>query len=266
MPLILIHGGNYGGYDCAEDWSMNIGALAKHHTVYAIDKIGCGFTDNPLRDEDYIIGASVKQVYDFMGATGIDKAHVAGHSRGGYTATRFALEHPEAVLTLTIVSSSSLITPPNPQYDMWDQEASKISDFRERIRYLVAVNSFSAGHITDALLDVMVKVIGLDKSKAAAAKMEAGLKKQFKEDLVARQKETHEWIRSGRLKCPTLILWGANDPSATMERCGIPCMNLVMPSVPRSEMHILNQAGHYCFREQPDSFNSTLGDFLARNS
>ncbi|MBI2185309.1 MAG: alpha/beta hydrolase [Thaumarchaeota archaeon] len=265
-PLLLIHGGNYGQYCSANDWDTNIDSLGKHFHVYAIDKIGCGFTDNPKSDKDYVIGATVQHAYDFLRAMKIDRAHVAGHSRGGYATTRLALEHPEIAKTLIIVDSSTLMTPPNPMYDQWDREAEKIPDLKQRYRYIVTANSYSGTHVTDDFVNITVKIVSLAKTQEAAAKMAAGLKKQFNEDLVARQKETHEWIRAGRLKCPTLIMWAYTDPSATMERCGVPCMNLVMPNVPKSEMHIVNQAGHYCYREQPQAFDNAVVDFIRRYS
>lgn len=265
-PLLLIHGGSFGRFSGANDWDTNIDHLSKHFKVYSIDKIGCGFTDNPRRDEEYVIGSTVQHAFDFLKTMKIDKAIVAGHSRGGYAATRLALEHPEIVRTLILVSSSTLMTPPNPVYNQWDREASKIQDQREMYRYLMTANSYSGAHVTEELVDQMIQIESLPKSKEAKAKMDAGLRKKFNEDIVFRQNETQEWIRAGRLKCPTLIIWGFNDPSATMDRCGVPCMNLIMPSVPISEMHVLNHAGHYCFREQPQAFDTMVIDFIRRYS
>jgi len=265
-PLLLIHGGNFGKEESANDWDTNIEDLGATFHVYAPDKIGCGFTDNPKRDTEFVIGTTVQHAYDFLEAMKIRETHVAGHSRGGYVATRLALEHPEMVKTLTIVDSSTLMTPPNPQYNLWEKEAAKIPDLRQRVRYLVTVNSYSGAHVTDDFVDLMVRIVTLPKSREAVTKMEGGLKHQFREDLVGKQKDTHERIRAGGLKCPTRVVWGFNDPSATMERCGIPCMNLVLPSVPKSEMHILNHAGHFSFREQPTAFNRGLIDFIGRYS
>jgi len=57
---VLFHGGHFGSHDaadCAEDWSLNFDGLAERFHVYAVDKIGQGFTDNPQRDEDYTMAA-----------------------------------------------------------------------------------------------------------------------------------------------------------------------------------------------------------------
>ena len=265
-PLVLVHGGAFGGFDNAEDWEVNFDNLAEHFHTYAIDKVGQGFSDPPLSDEEYIIGAHVNHIYDFMSAVGIQSAHLAGHSRGGYAVTRVALEHPEVVRTLTIIDSSTLMTPPNPIYDEWARQAANIPDPREQIRYQVTANSFRGDHVSERQIDVALEILDLQKTKDVIGRMDDGLRDQFKADLVARQPETHAWIRDGGIKCPTLVIWAFNDPSATMEHCGIPCMQLILPSVPNSQMHIVNEAGHYCYREQPEAFEDVLITFIKKNS
>src|SRR5688572_6433979 len=61
--VVLFHGGNFGSHDaadCSEDWSLNFDGLAERFHVFAVDKIGQGFTDNPKRDEDYTMAAVVQ--------------------------------------------------------------------------------------------------------------------------------------------------------------------------------------------------------------
>lgn len=266
QPMLLIHGGHFGRYDSADDWGLNIDSLGKNFEVYAIDKIGQGFTDNPRSDGEYLIGSTVKHAFDFVKTMGLEKVNVVGHSRGGYAATRLALEHPEDFATLTIVDSSTLMTPPNPIYEQWDRDAEKIADNRAKLKYLVAANSYSDKHITEDYVDAMEKIWKQPKIKEAQTKMKSGLMKIFKADVVERQNEAQEWIRKGGLKkCPTLVMWAYNDPSATMDTCGIPCMNLIMPNVPESRMHIVNHAGHFCYREQPEEFEAVLTYFVKRH-
>lgn len=266
-PLLLVHGGHFGTKSSANDWDLNIDGFAKYFHVLAIDKIGCGFTDNPESDNEYVIGTTVQHAYDFLNAMRIDSTHLVGHSRGGYAVCRLALEHSEVVKTLVIVASSTLMVYTSPNiYDEWNRQAALIKDIRESYRYRVAANSFGSEHITDGYVDVMVEIATLPKTREAEAKMEARLKPRFGEDLVARQKETHEWIRAGGIKAPTLIVWGYNDPSAKFDPVGLDTLRLILPSMPQSQMHILNQAGHYCFREQSDAFVAAVTSFIRLNS
>ena len=43
----------------------------------------------------------------------------------------------------------------------------------------------------------------------------------------------------------------------------IDTFDLILPNVPRSEAHILNPSGHYCYREQPRAFLDAVLCFLA---
>jgi pimeloyl-ACP methyl ester carboxylesterase len=261
-PLVLIHGGSFSHIENAEDWEHNVDGLAAAFHVLAFDKLGNGFTDNPRTAADYLIGRTVDHAVGFLRALGLPPAHVVGHSRGGYTAARLALEHPDAVRSLTIVDSSTLMAPHNPQYDAWDREAAAIDDPRERMRYLIAANSYSPAHITDRMIDVALEIEALPKTAEAREVMAAGAKARNNADLVERQAETHAWIRDGRLRCPTLVVWGFNDRSAPLDRVGVACLNLILPSVPDSEFHVLNHAGHNSMREQPEAFNRVLTSFI----
>jgi pimeloyl-ACP methyl ester carboxylesterase len=261
-PLVLVHGGSFGHIENAEDWELNVDGLAETFRVFAFDKIGNGFTDNPRTPDGYFIGRTVDHAAAFIRALGLESAHVVGHSRGGYTATRLALEHPDAVRTLTIVDSSTLMAPHNPQYDAWDREAEQLSDPRARTRYLIAANSHGEAHITERMIDVALEIEALPKTVEARRIMDGGAKTRNNADLIERQAETHAWIREGRLRSPTLVVWGFNDRSAPIERVGIACLNLILPSVPESEFHVLNHAGHNSMREQPDAFNRVLTSFI----
>lgn len=93
-PLVLVHGGNCGdndNVDLASNWDLNWPWLVKSFHVYALDKLGQGFTDLPRRDEDYHFGCVVHHAYGFIRALGLRQVHLVGHSRGGYVSTRLAL-------------------------------------------------------------------------------------------------------------------------------------------------------------------------------
>ena len=122
-------------------------------------------------------------------------------------------------------------------------------------------NSFSYGHITDEWLGDTLLVVTSPNFKKAAQKY-ANLSKQFMDDLERRVNETQQWIRDGKLKTPTLVIWGFNDPSARFFPAGVDCIKLIMDNVPYSQSVVLNEAGHYGFREQANSFVSALRSFI----
>ena len=260
-PMLLVHGGQFGGGASAEDWFLNFDGLAESFHVYAIDKIGQGYSDIPDRDEDYVIGTAVQHSVDFLKTLDIDSAHIVGHSRGGYLAARVALEHPEIVKTIVIIDSATLMQPITFYKDV-AESAPHFDDPKERSKYLTAANSYGTAHITDDWVEGKLKIDGLPKYQEAAVK-NAELEDQFNRNLVAMQKETHAWIRAGGLNCPTLVVWGLEDPSALWDPMGLDCLNLILPNVADSQMHIFNHAGHYSFREHPEEFVGVVKAFIA---
>ncbi len=266
-PLILVHGGSFGGHYCAAGWTPNMPGLARHFRVFALDKVGCGWTDNPKSDEGYRIGASVAHLRGFIKALGLTGACVAGHSRGGYTVTRLALESPELIRALLVVSSATLMTAPNPIYREWDLQAAKLPDARARCRFLASANSYSDSHVTEAWVEQLAAIEELEKSREAAGLLNRStgrLWRQFESDLVSRQAETHEWIAREGIRHPTLVLWGMQDPSARFEPVGLNAIRMMMSHAPICEAHVFNHAGHYVFREQQAAFDAVVIDFLKR--
>ena len=133
-PMLLLHGGDYSSTSNATVWGPAYDSLARKFHVYALDRLGQGFTDLPKRDSDYVIGTTVQHSYEFLKRLGIDQTHVVGHSRGGYAACRLTLEYPDVIKTLTIVDSGTLMTvqeTPNDWYDKVEEEAMRLSDPRD---------------------------------------------------------------------------------------------------------------------------------------
>jgi 2-hydroxy-6-oxonona-2,4-dienedioate hydrolase len=190
--------------------------------------------------------------------------HLVGHSRGGYAVTRMALDHPDLVRTLTVVSSSSVTNPFNPVYSQWREKAETMEE-RAAVRYLISANSYSDEHITETMVDAGVEIGRLAKTRQAKALMDSGLYEEFKAHLLRRIEDMKRELAAGQLQTPTLVLWGFNDPSATVERCLQPAIDLFLRNVRDSELHVFNQAGHYCYREQPEAFADTLIGFIGRH-
>lgn len=263
-PIVLVHGGHFGVRGSAEDWDRNFGRLAEHHRVIAYDKLGMGFTDNPQSTDDYTIEAQTSHFKSLLDALNMDGVHLVGHSRGGYVVTRTALDQPSRVATLTIIASSSITNPFNPIYAEWRHHAATMEE-RDAVKYLIRANSFSDVHITERIVDVGIEVGRTDNFAQAQKLMSEGLYDRFKEDLLKRLDVIKADIAAGGLTMPTLLMWGFNDPSATIDRCGKPAIDQFFPVVADCEMHILNHAGHYCFREQPEAFEGTLLGFIERH-
>ncbi len=272
-PLILFHGGNFGNndnIDLADNWDRNWPWFVKSFHVYAPDKLGQGFTDLPKRDEDYTMAAVIEHPYDFIREMGLKKVHLVGHSRGGYLVTRLTLEHPELVRTLVVVDSATLAPGENPSSE---KERSKMRRAKllshapqplltkESLQWVSEAFSSSAEHVTEDWIAIRHQVAALPQSVEAIRKMSKLFSSLFLPQLGQQKEETLRWIKEGRLKTPTLLVWGYNDPSAVITS-GMGLFKLLAPSVSRAQMHIFNKAGHYCYREPPEDFARVVTDFI----
>jgi pimeloyl-ACP methyl ester carboxylesterase len=98
-PVVLIHGG-LTTIGEMQEW---IKELAKTRRVIAVEMQGHGHTadsDRPLSFET--LGDDIAALLDHLK---IPKADVIGHSFGGATAIRAAIQHPDNVRRLVVVSS-----------------------------------------------------------------------------------------------------------------------------------------------------------------
>ena len=57
-----------------------------------------------------------------------------------------------------------------------------------------------------------------------------------------------------------LIVWGLNDPTATIDQ-SFALYETIVHREPRTEMHIVNESGHFSYREHPQAFNRLILDY-----
>jgi 2-hydroxy-6-oxo-6-(2'-carboxyphenyl)-hexa-2,4-dienoate hydrolase len=264
-PVVLFHGGHFGSHDaadCADDWSLNFADLAQWFHVFAVDKLGQGFTDNPKTDEDYTMAAVVQHAHGFLKTLGLRKVHPLGHSRGAYLVARLVIEHPELFSSCILVDTNTLApgisknetvmaNPPHPRLSRASQ------------RWVLQKYSYGYEHITEEWLDTMVRVAATAKYQEAVKKMEdVGLRiTRFLPQLARQKDETLGIIRDRGLGLPTLLAWSYNDPTATIDQ-GYALFDLITRSTPDARMYIYNRAGHFSYREHPSEFNEMLRSFI----
>jgi pimeloyl-ACP methyl ester carboxylesterase len=97
-PLVLLH----GGLGAAELWAPVLPALAAGRRVIAVDLQGHGHTadvDRPFRAET--MADDVAALIEYLG---LERADVMGYSLGGMVALRTAIQHPQRVRRLVVVS------------------------------------------------------------------------------------------------------------------------------------------------------------------
>ena len=283
QPLVLIHGGQWPATASADGWSPIFDHLAQNFHVYAFDKLGMGFTDNPRVDSDYSMDAIIRHATDFIRTMGLQRIVLAGHSRGALPAARIACDHPELVSDLVIFDSNTL-APDDPNTpDREDPPPVACPPTRDEIRASELRNRQYYGKqmITDRHVETQYRIAQLPKIREVDEKFRDLRDRWIRDNKSELEKNpklgsnmgattwwmykakysTLDKIHAGGIKAPTIVIWGFNDPTAPYF-LGVNLMETLAKVVDRSELHILNHAGHFVFAEHPAEVTRLITGFV----
>lgn len=264
--VLLMHGARIGEESApgnAEEFEYNFPAIIEAgYRAISVDKLGQGYTGNPLRDEDYSLRGQALHMAEFMRTHGAGPYHVVGHSRGAYVACRITLDYPQLVRSCVLVDTNSSAPGPGRNEIVFACNPYPPGT-REATDWVLRNYSFRRDHVTREWVDQAAQILALDKYKTAIRKMKnEGLTETVFGPMLSEDREelftrivTHGLLR------PTLIVWAFNDPTAPLE-LGYRLFTLLGQRTQRCQMHILNEAGHFSFREQPEIFNRVVTEFL----
>ena len=267
--IVFIHGvqmGTTDGSSNARSWELNFSVLSQAHNCISLDRLGQGYTDNPRSDDDYTMHASVQHIIRFLDLLGKKPYHLVGHSRGGYIVTRITMERPDLVSSTTCVSSGTL-SPGVTRTHVMVRNRPQPEWTRESIRWYLERYSYNPSIVTEEWIDESLKIGLLPKSRFAASRMyEGGLqKKQFAPKLLEQRTQVHRWLIEHGMPCPTLVVWGYQDPGADFE-AGQQLIELFMKHQRDTEVRIFNRSGHFVYREHPAAFNRLLDGWVRARS
>ena len=98
-PLVLIMGFGADG----NVWDKHVAEYQKHFSCILIDNRGVGNSDQP--SGPYSTSMMADDVVAVMNQAGVEKARVAGISMGGAISQQLALNYPERVQSLALIST-----------------------------------------------------------------------------------------------------------------------------------------------------------------
>ncbi|MGE0627911.1 MAG: alpha/beta fold hydrolase [Hyphomicrobiaceae bacterium] len=228
-------------------WGPQVGLFAKKHTVILPDHRGTG------RSSHTTSGLTISQhAADFAALVrhlGIGPVHAVGSSTGGAIAQMLALEQPDVVKTISIVSS-------------WSRgDAFFRRQFNARAQMLNAAGVRAATDMGALFLfDPRFQMSNpkaveawADAAAAGASAPEIG---KARIDMILGYDRLDQL---GAIKCPTLIFVGESD------FCTPPHMSEAMAAkIPGAEFAKM-PGGHFFFIESPDAFHDRVEAFIARH-
>jgi 2-hydroxy-6-oxonona-2,4-dienedioate hydrolase len=242
----------HGTSGSLEAFARNVKAhVEAGYRVHCIDLLGHGYTDKP--DYVYEIPRYVEHLRAYLDAQGIERAHLAGESLGGWVSARLAADHPDRVASLQLIAAGGTkANPPVMERIKTSTTNAVMSDDRELTRARVRLlHHDPEANSTEELVDVRYRYFHTPEFKANLHNLLC-LQEM---DIRVRNLLTDEQMAS--IKAPTLVIWGRENPFGD-----IPEATLMHEAIAGSRLELYSECGHWPQHEHADRYNAMSIDFI----
>jgi len=238
-PLIMFH----GTAGSLENFAANIAAHAEHFNCIAFDMIGSGMTAKP--DYDYETEHYVKHVADFFKAMDIKKASIIGLSLGARVASRFAIDHPENVERLILLSATAYFPARPIQSDIKSSRAAAAANPTwDSIREIFKGLFHDEKEIWDDLIATRLSLYSRPDMKQAMSHILALLDPEVYD----RNRIPDEDWRT--LRAPTLVIAAVDHRDVFLDTA-----RAIAKLIPNVTVFEMKHCSHWPQMEDPDTFN-----------
>lgn len=246
-PVLFIHGSG-PGVSAWANWRLNIPVLAERGLrCLAPDMLGFGYTGSPP-DLKFSMQGWVEHLAGFTAAMGIERFSIVGNSFGGALALAYAIRFPAQVEKLVLMGSVGIEFPLTEGLDLAWGHVPTIANMRR----LLDVFAFDEGLVSDDLAEM--------RHRAA---MRPGVMEAFSAMFPAPRQDGIRALASPEadiagITAPALVIHGREDrviPVANAQR--------LFELLPKAELHLFRNCGHWTQIEKAGRFNALLADFLA---
>ena len=245
-PVLLIHGSGPGVTAWA-NWRLVMPALAESRRVIAPDMAGFGYTER-RPGEVYTMDGWVAHAIGVLDTLGIERTDLVGNSFGGAIALALAIRHPERVRRLVLMGSVGVPFEITPALDaVWGYQPSL-----EAMRGLLDLFAFDRSLVNDELARLRFEASIRPGFQESFGAMFPAPRQRWVDAMVSREAD----IRA--LPNLTLVIHGRDDKVIPLQT------SLTLSSwIPRSQLHVFGQCGHWTQIEHASRFARLVGDFLA---
>jgi 2-hydroxy-6-oxonona-2,4-dienedioate hydrolase len=243
--------------ESALDWRWVLPALARTHSVYAVDLPGFGYSANPAAE--YSPAFFARFVSTYLDALRIEQAVVVGNSLGGLIALHLALSEPARVHALGLVASAGLgraVTyalrlPTLPGYGEVVVAWGKTPFGAAQRAWLRVPLLFARPECVPG--EWITEHHRLAQRPGFMEAVEAALRDQI--DLGGQREVLVD--RLPHLEMPTLIVWGERDRVFPYSQA-----RTAVSRLRQGVLELIPNCGHLPHVELPNCFAAILGRFL----
>jgi pimeloyl-ACP methyl ester carboxylesterase/predicted glycosyltransferase len=238
-------------------WKMQITYLARHCRVLTFDGRGNGKSDRPSDPDDYAEDEFAADALAVMDATETPSAIIVGFSLGSHRAAILAAEHPERVEGAIFIGSGLPLAPHHPERTVYpfaarldtDEGWAKYNQWYwlenyERFLEFFFSKFFTEPHSTKPFEDCVGWGLETTPETLIATRLAPAIDEARARDLCA------------RIRCPVLVIHGADDAIAPIGRA------VALAEATGGTMVTLEGSGHGPHVRDPVKVNLLLRDFV----
>jgi pimeloyl-ACP methyl ester carboxylesterase len=254
-PLVLVHGSGPGVSGWA-NFGGNLGLFAQHFRTLVLDLPGFG-TSHAV-DGPPIVHAP-DAVLTFLDGLGVERAAMVGNSLGGGVVARLGATNPERVSRLVALGGVGV-----PFFSASPPEGIvRLVEFveeptRGRLVQWMRSMVFDPAVLTDEFVETRWRAAS---DPAALESIRSIYNRQLLDvfrALTVNNPETLSML--SKIEAPTLLTWGRDDRVTPLDGAIAP-----LRLIPRCELHVFYDCGHWAMIERKDEFESVVLSYLLRD-
>jgi pimeloyl-ACP methyl ester carboxylesterase len=239
--------------------------LSDHYRLIAPDYPGFGHSDWPdPKKFAYTFDHVASVMDDFTQSIGLSRYTLFMQDYGAPVGFRMALSHPERVQAIIIQNAVAHVEGLGQALkffqSFWDDRAGSESSFRANF---FALETTRGGHVgKDPNPERYDPDLWTDEKafldKPGQADIQADLAYDYRTNVNGYPK-WQAWMRERQP--PLLVAWGALDPIFDAGEA-----DRFREDVPKAEVHLLDDAGHFALDTKAEEIAALVGDFMKKTT
>ncbi|MCI0382544.1 MAG: alpha/beta fold hydrolase [Chlamydiae bacterium] len=261
-PILLISGAGSHAHFWSDPFCKKF--VDKGYFVIRYDNRDVGLSSAVNFEKfPYDLNDLAKDAAAILDNYGLKKAHLIGHSMGGYIAQLFAVNYPDRLLSVSVIGSgpaggtTELDTPPTEaEKKLFDEALQRMfgnrpsKNFEESLDGFLTLWKFLHGKVD---LDLQL-AIAYAKDMYIRSKHPIGARRGVHFSVMQKMADTLNQRREifSKIHSPFLIIQGGEDPLILPRRGGVALSKVL----PHSKLELIPEMGHMFF-------NPSLEDKIA---
>lgn len=275
-PVLIVHGGPAIPYE--RPWN-GLDSLTNDYTFYYYHQRGAGkstrpfdkFTSNNFYENALALNSTlgipsqIADIEQIRKKLGQEEIILIGHSFGGFIASMYAIEFPERVKSLVLVTPADVIKLPSDGDGLYGAVQKRLPNNMQDDYTKLVDNIFDFNHLFEKSEDDLVAET---TEFIKYFEIATGQKVEIRPELIGGWMPQALYLGMGakhdyseylkQIKAPTLVVYGTDDIIAQKS------LQLYLDYIPDVKLKTMD-GSHFMFYDNPKEFGEVISSFFSIN-